>query len=81
MYCVQLTEIARAALTCSIYKQFIHYTILKSTCDVNLLSKLSIIFKEWRVIVLFIGEIQLCIGECPSNSPFHKNNGAEAHCF
>jgi len=23
--------------------------ILKSTCDVNLLSKLSIIFKEWRV--------------------------------
>ena len=39
------------------------YTTLKSTCDVNLLSKLSIIFKEWRVmnnvdrggvIVLFI---------------------------
>jgi hypothetical protein len=27
---------------------------LKSTCDVNLLSKLSIIFKEWRVIVLFV---------------------------
>ena len=25
---------------------------LKSTCDVNLLSKLSIIIKEWRVIVL-----------------------------
>jgi hypothetical protein len=24
-------------------------TDLKSTCDVNLLSKLSIIFKEWRV--------------------------------
>jgi hypothetical protein len=23
---------------------------LKSTCDVNLLSKLSIIFKEWRVM-------------------------------
>ena len=23
----------------------------------------------------------LCIGECPSNSPFPKNNGAEAHCF
>jgi hypothetical protein len=23
----------------------------------------------------------LCIGECPSNSPFLKNNGAEAHCF
>jgi hypothetical protein len=21
------------------------------------------------------------IGECPSNSPFLKNNGAEAHCF
>ena len=39
---------------------------LKSTCDVNLLSKLSIIFKEWRVmnnvdrgevIVLFILQI------------------------
>jgi hypothetical protein len=27
-----------------------HYCILKSTCDVNLLSKLSIIFKEWRVM-------------------------------
>jgi hypothetical protein len=27
---------------------------LKTTCDVNLLSKLSIIFKEWRVIVLFV---------------------------
>ena len=27
---------------------------LKSTYDVNLLSKLSIIFKEWRVIVLFV---------------------------
>jgi hypothetical protein len=23
---------------------------LKSTCDLNLLSKLSIIFKEWRVM-------------------------------
>jgi hypothetical protein len=23
---------------------------LKSTCDVNLMSKLSIIFKEWRVM-------------------------------
>jgi hypothetical protein len=23
---------------------------VKSTCDVNLLSKLSIIFKEWRVM-------------------------------
>ena len=23
----------------------------------------------------------LSIGECPSNSPFLKNNGAEAHCF
>jgi hypothetical protein len=38
---------------------------LKSTCDVNLLSKLSIIFKEWRVtnnvdrggvIVLFVNK-------------------------
>ena len=27
---------------------------LKSACYVNLLSKLSIIFKEWRVIVLFV---------------------------
>ena len=26
------------------------YNVLKSTCDVNLLSKLSIIFKEWRVM-------------------------------
>jgi radical SAM superfamily enzyme with C-terminal helix-hairpin-helix motif len=25
-------------------------SFLKSTCDVNLLSKLSIIFKEWRVM-------------------------------
>jgi hypothetical protein len=24
---------------------------------------------------------QLRIGECPSNSPFLKNDGAEAHCF
>ena len=40
-----------------------HDITLKSTCDVNLLSKLSIIFKEWRimnnvdrggVIVLFV---------------------------
>ena len=30
---------------------------LKSTCYVNLLSKLSIIFKEWRVIVLFVLQI------------------------
>jgi hypothetical protein len=30
------------------------YINLKFTCDVNLLSKLSIIFKEWRVIVLFV---------------------------
>jgi hypothetical protein len=39
------------------------FDLLKSTCDVNLLSKLSITFKEWRimnnvdrggVIVLFI---------------------------
>ena len=27
--------------------------MLKSTCDVNLLSKLSIIFKEWRVTWTF----------------------------
>jgi hypothetical protein len=31
-----------------------NYNNLKSTCYVNLLSKLSIIFKEWRVIVLFV---------------------------
>jgi hypothetical protein len=28
----------------------IQSSILKSTCDVNLLSKLSIICKEWRVV-------------------------------
>ena len=27
---------------------------LQSTCYLNLLSKLSIIFKEWRIIVLFV---------------------------
>jgi hypothetical protein len=32
----------------------LYYKYLKSTCDVNLLSKLSIISKEWRVIVLFV---------------------------
>ena len=26
-------------------------------------------------------DIILRIGECPSNSPFLKNNGAEAHWF
>ena len=31
-------------------------------------------------IVLFIN-CGVCIGECPSNSPFLKNNGAEAHYF
>jgi hypothetical protein len=31
-----------------------NYVALISTCDVNLLSKLSIIFKEWRFIVLFV---------------------------
>jgi hypothetical protein len=31
-----------------------HCTLLIVSCDVNLLSKLSIIFKEWRVIVLFV---------------------------
>ena len=30
---------------------------LKFTCYVNILSKLSIIFKEWRVIVLFLLQI------------------------
>jgi hypothetical protein len=44
-------------------KTIIVLILLKSTCDVNLLSKLSIIFKEWRimkhvdrggVIVLFV---------------------------
>jgi hypothetical protein len=30
------------------------FSNLKSTCDINLLSKLSIIFKEWRVTVLFV---------------------------
>jgi hypothetical protein len=45
------------------YLIYEYYEIPKSTCDVNLLSKLSIIFKEWRamnnvdrvrVIVLFV---------------------------
>ena len=36
------------------YRDYILYIYLKSTCDVNLLSKLAIIFKEWRVIVLFV---------------------------
>jgi hypothetical protein len=76
------------------------YNTLISTCDINLLSKLSIIFKEWRVMnnvdrggAYFYGMesycslctldtiVIFCIGECPSNSPFLKNNGAEAHCF
>jgi hypothetical protein len=35
-------------------KRSVSQLYLKSTCDVNLLSKLSIIFKEWRVIVLFV---------------------------
>jgi predicted RNA-binding protein associated with RNAse of E/G family len=26
-------------------------------------------------------EKRIRIGECPSNSPFLKDNGAEAHCF
>jgi hypothetical protein len=35
------------------------------------------------VIVLYftIMNITLSIGECPSNSPFLKNNGAEADWF
>jgi hypothetical protein len=31
-------------------RMFREELVLKSTCDVNLLSKLSIIFKVWRVI-------------------------------
>ena len=30
--------------------KIVYFIALKSTCDVNLLSKLSIIFKEWRVV-------------------------------
>jgi hypothetical protein len=26
-------------------------------------------------------QVLVVIGECPSNSPFLKDNGAEAHCF
>ena len=33
-----------------IFPKTISCLLLKSTCDVNLLSKLSIIFKEWRVM-------------------------------
>jgi hypothetical protein len=38
-----------AGVSCSL-KESIDGLELKSTCDVNLLSKLSIIFKEWRVV-------------------------------
>jgi hypothetical protein len=31
-------------------QRYVILHMLKSTCDVNLLSKLSIIFKEWRVM-------------------------------
>jgi hypothetical protein len=49
-----------------------------------LLSKLP--FITARLLAQVTGRIisichLLCIGECPSNSPFLKNNGAEAHCF
>jgi hypothetical protein len=37
-------------LVSSTNKTDCHDIALKSTCDVNLLSKLSIIFKEWRVM-------------------------------
>jgi hypothetical protein len=36
--------------TTPVLDQSRHYHNLKSTCDVNLLSKLSIISKEWRVM-------------------------------
>jgi hypothetical protein len=39
---------------------------------------------RWIVHFVDIGGMNcwpLRIGECPSNSPFLKNNGAEAHCF
>ena len=35
----------------------------------------------WYFKILWIVKRVCCIGECPSNSPFLKNNGAEAHCF
>ena len=43
-------------------KFLFNYLGLKSTCGVNLLSKLSIIFKEWRVMnnVDRSGVISLC---------------------
>jgi hypothetical protein len=43
------------------------------------------IFSERRIFYLSVIEIflmkQVPVGECPSNYPFLKNNGAEAHCF
>jgi hypothetical protein len=99
---------------------------LKSTCDVNLLLKLSIIFKEWSYCSLctfkvpqgannlilctldtihrlclcykmfclsiqwldnapfrnlWLHVLSLRIGECPSNSPFLKDNGARGPLF
>jgi hypothetical protein len=38
----------------------------------------------WLPANLLVDQLEvrpLRIGECPSNSPFLKNNGAEAHCF
>ena len=38
----------------------------------------------WLPANLIVDQLEvrpLGIGECPSNSPFLKNNGAEAHCF
>jgi hypothetical protein len=32
-------------------------------------------------IIYYSYRLHLRIGECPSNSPFLKDNGAEAHCF
>jgi hypothetical protein len=48
---VRCPTFAFAATEVSISTKSEDYLLLKSTCDVNLLSKLSIIFKEWRVIV------------------------------
>jgi hypothetical protein len=50
--CLQLSGVVRGCSTISVIFSLANknrtWYLLKSICDVNLLSKLSIIFKEWR---------------------------------
>jgi hypothetical protein len=43
MYCTDYIHISKYVID-------LKFSEIKSTCDENLLSKLSIIFKEWRVM-------------------------------